>query len=74
MVQDYAFLRAIPGALLALAVIIAVLAGLELDGVAGMFIAVPVVAVGSVVYRHWNEWRTGDIVDEAVLRVAGAKE
>ena len=36
-----------------LAVIVAVLAGAELDGVAGMFLAVPAVAIASVVYRHW---------------------
>jgi predicted PurR-regulated permease PerM len=40
-----------------LAVIIAVLAGAELDGVAGMFLAVPTVAILSVVYRHWLIWR-----------------
>jgi predicted PurR-regulated permease PerM len=40
-----------------LAVIVAVLAGAELDGVAGMFLAVPVVAVASVACRHWVDWR-----------------
>ena len=43
-----------------LAVILAVLAGAELDGVAGMFLAVPVVAMASVVFRHWQEWRGDD--------------
>jgi len=43
-----------------LAVIVAVLAGAELDGVAGMFLAVPVVAIASVVCRHWVEWRGGE--------------
>jgi predicted PurR-regulated permease PerM len=43
-----------------LAVILAVLAGAELDGVAGMFLAVPVVGILSVVYRHAIEWRGGD--------------
>jgi len=37
------------------AVIIAVLAGVELGGVVGLFMAVPVAAVISVVYRHWLE-------------------
>jgi predicted PurR-regulated permease PerM len=78
VVQDYGIYPRLVGRglhLHPLAVIVAVLAGLELDGIAGMFLAVPVVAVGSVVYRHWSEWRTGDDTgDEAVLRVAGAKE
>ena len=43
-----------------LAVILAVLAGAELDGVAGMFLSVPTVALATVVYRHWLEWRSGD--------------
>ncbi len=43
-----------------LAVIVAVLAGAELDGVAGMFLAVPVVAIASVVCRHWVDWRSGE--------------
>jgi predicted PurR-regulated permease PerM len=43
-----------------LAVIIAVLAGLELSGVAGIFVAVPVVALASVGARHWLEWRGAD--------------
>jgi predicted PurR-regulated permease PerM len=40
-----------------LAVIVAILIGAELDGVAGMFLAVPAAAVGSVAFRHWLEWR-----------------
>jgi predicted PurR-regulated permease PerM len=42
-----------------LAVIVAVLAGLELGGVAGIFLAIPAVAIVSVVYRHWLDWRAG---------------
>jgi predicted PurR-regulated permease PerM len=38
-----------------LVVVIAVLAGIELGGVVGLFVAVPVAAVISVVYRHWLE-------------------
>jgi len=48
-----------------LAVIVAVLAGAELDGVAGMFLAVPAVAIASVVCRHWLEWRAADVVVDA---------
>lgn len=40
-----------------LAVIVAVLAGLELGGVAGIFLAIPAVALASVAYRHWFQWR-----------------
>jgi predicted PurR-regulated permease PerM len=43
-----------------LAVILGVLAGADLGGVAGMFLAVPAVALASVVYRHWREWRRGE--------------
>jgi predicted PurR-regulated permease PerM len=43
-----------------LAVILAVLAGVELGGIAGIFIAVPVVALVTVVGRHWLEWRGGE--------------
>jgi len=39
-----------------LAVILAVLAGLELGGVAGIFLAIPVVAALSVAWRHGLEW------------------
>ena len=38
------------------AVIVAVLAGLELGGVAGIFLAIPAAAVVSVTYRHWLRW------------------
>jgi predicted PurR-regulated permease PerM len=40
----------------ALAVILAVMAGLELGGVVGMFLAIPVVAILTVTYRHWVDW------------------
>ena len=43
-----------------LAVILAVLTGAELDGVAGIFLAVPAVAIASVMFRHWLEWRGDD--------------
>jgi predicted PurR-regulated permease PerM len=36
-------------------VVIAVLAGIELGGVVGLFMAVPVAAIISDVYRHWLE-------------------
>jgi predicted PurR-regulated permease PerM len=43
-----------------LVVILAVLAGAELDGIAGVFIAVPLVALTTVAARHWLDWRSRD--------------
>jgi AI-2E family transporter len=40
-----------------LAVIIAILAGAELAGVIGIFLAIPAVAILTVSYRHWLEHR-----------------
>jgi len=40
-----------------LAVIFAILAGEKLGGVAGIFLAIPVVAILTVSYRHWMEHR-----------------
>lgn len=40
-----------------LAVILAILCGAELAGVAGIFLAIPVVAITTVTYRHWLEHR-----------------
>jgi len=55
-----------------LAVVVAVLAGVELGGVAGLFMAVPVTAIVSVVYRHWLEWRSGDGLSDTPFRGAPA--
>jgi predicted PurR-regulated permease PerM len=52
-------------------VIVAVMVGAELDGVAGMFLAVPTVAIASVVYRHWLDWRASEPGDATSLH-AGA--
>ncbi|HEX6625137.1 MAG TPA: AI-2E family transporter, partial [Pyrinomonadaceae bacterium] len=38
-----------------LAVILAILAGHELAGLAGIFLAIPVIAILTVTYRHWLE-------------------
>lgn len=38
-----------------LAIILAILCGEELAGLAGIFLAIPVVAIISVTYRHWLE-------------------
>lgn len=48
-----------------LAVIVAVLAGIELGGVAGIFLAIPVVAALSVAWRHgfgWLDERPGSVL------------
>jgi predicted PurR-regulated permease PerM len=41
-------------------VILAVVVGAELGGVEGIFLAVPAVAIASVVYRHGRAWRAAD--------------
>jgi predicted PurR-regulated permease PerM len=51
-----------------LVVILAVLGGAELDGIAGVFIAVPLVALTTVAARHWLEWR-GDNAEAVVEAV-----
>jgi predicted PurR-regulated permease PerM len=59
MVEDYVVYPRIMGHgihLHPLAVIIAVLAGVELGGVAGMFLAIPIVAALSVGWRHGRDW------------------
>lgn len=43
-----------------LAVILAILSGAEIAGVAGIFLAIPVIAIVSVSYRHWMEHRGRD--------------
>ena len=43
-----------------LAVILAILCGAELAGIAGIFLAIPVTAIISVAYRHWMEHRGAD--------------
>jgi predicted PurR-regulated permease PerM len=53
-----------------LVVILAVLAGAELDGIAGIFIAVPVVALLTVAGRHWLEWRGRDAENEPIAPAA----
>ena len=50
-----------------LVVILAVLAGVELDGIAGIFIAVPIVALVTVSARHWLEWRGRDAESAAAI-------
>jgi predicted PurR-regulated permease PerM len=60
IVQDYVIYPRLIGQgihLHPLAVIFAILAGEKLGGVAGIFLAIPVVAILTVSYRHWMEHR-----------------
>lgn len=60
IVQDYIIYPRLIGQgihLHPLAVIFAILAGHELAGAAGVFLAIPVVAILTVSYRHWMEHR-----------------
>ena len=60
IVHDYAIYPRLIGHgihLHPLAVIFAILAGEKLAGVAGIFLAIPVVAILTVSYRHWLEHR-----------------
>ncbi len=54
-----------------LAVILAILAGAEIAGVAGIFLAIPVIAIITVSYRHWLEHRgsetIAEVLEEAVI-------
>ncbi len=67
VVEDYVIYPRLMGQgihLHPLAVIVAVLAGVELGGVAGIFLAIPVVAALSVAWRHGLGW-LGDSQESA---------
>jgi predicted PurR-regulated permease PerM len=62
IVQDYVIYPRLIGRgihLHPVVVILAILSGAELAGLAGIFLAIPVVAVLSVVYRQWKEYGGG---------------
>jgi predicted PurR-regulated permease PerM len=74
IVEDYVIYPRIIGVgihLHPLAVILAILAGAELAGVAGVFLAIPVIAILTVSYRHWLEHRgsetIAEVIEEAVI-------
>ncbi len=74
IVQDYVIYPRIIGQgihLHPLAVILAILAGAEIAGVAGIFLAIPVIAILTVSYRHWLEHRgietIAEVLEEAVV-------
>jgi predicted PurR-regulated permease PerM len=71
--QDYFLYPRIIGSgihLHPLAVILAILAGHEVAGVAGIFLAIPVIAVLTVTYRHWLEHRGSAGLVAELLRPA----
>ena len=73
IVHDYAIYPRIIGSgihLHPLAVILAILAGHELAGVAGIFLAIPLIAVLTVTYRHWLEHRGSSGLVAELLRPA----
>ncbi|HEX8845613.1 MAG TPA: AI-2E family transporter [Pyrinomonadaceae bacterium] len=55
-----------------LAVILAILSGYELAGVAGIFLSIPVIAVATVSYRHWLEHRGSEGLVAEILQPAEA--
>src|SRR6266550_3815681 len=74
IVQDYVIYPRIIGEgihLHPLAVILAILAGAEIAGVAGIFLAIPVIAIITVTYRNWLEHRgresIAEVFEEAVV-------
>ena len=53
-----------------LAVILAILAGHEMAGVTGIFLAIPVIAILTVTHRHWLEHRGGQGIVADILKPA----
>lgn len=51
-----------------LAVILAILSGYELAGVAGIFLSIPVIAIATVSYRHWLEHRGSEGLVAEILQ------
>ncbi|MBA2734807.1 MAG: AI-2E family transporter [Acidobacteria bacterium] len=51
-----------------LAVILAILAGHELAGIAGIFLSIPVIAIATVSYRHWLEHRGSEGLVAEILQ------
>src|SRR6266568_2932147 len=77
IVQDYVIYPRIIGTgihLHPLAVILAILGGAELAGVAGIFLAIPVIAILTVTYRHWLEHRGSETIAEVLEEAAAVNE
>ena len=78
VVQDYFIYPRLIGQgihLHPLAVIFAILAGHELAGIAGIFLAIPAVAILTVSYRHWMEHRgsegLADLLEPGAAKATG---
>ena len=68
VVQDYVVYPRIVGKGIHLnpfAIILAILCGGELGGLAGIFLAIPVVAVATVAYRHYQKHRKAELQNES---------
>jgi predicted PurR-regulated permease PerM len=77
IVQDYVIYPRIIGEgihLHPLAVILAILAGAEIAGVAGIFLAIPVIAIITVSYRHWLEHRGSETIAEVLQEAVDEAE
>ncbi|MEP6637611.1 MAG: AI-2E family transporter [Acidobacteriota bacterium] len=79
IVQDYIVYPRLIGQgthLHPLAVIIAILSGAELAGIAGIFLAIPAVAILTVSYKHWLEHRgsegLADVLETTPVGTGGA--
>jgi len=75
--QDYAIYPRLIGQgihLHPLAVIFAILAGEKLGGVPGVFLAIPVVAILTVSYRHWLEHRGSEGIADLLEPAATAAD
>jgi predicted PurR-regulated permease PerM len=75
IVQDYVIYPRLIGHgihLHPLAVILAILAGAEIAGVAGIFLAIPVIAVLTVSYRHWLEHRGSEGIADLLITTPSA--
>jgi predicted PurR-regulated permease PerM len=75
IVQDYLIYPRLIGQgihLHPLAVIFAILSGAEVAGVAGVFLAIPVVAILTVSYRHWREHRGSEGIADLLEPAAEA--
>ena len=55
-------------------VILAILAGAEIAGIAGIFLAIPVIAIATVSYRHWLEHRGSEGLVADLLKAEEEEE
>lgn len=51
-----------------LAVILSILCGAEIAGIAGIFLAIPVIAIATVSYRHWLEHKGSEGLVAEILK------